>query len=386
MTDVDSANNEVKLILPTHSGANSDAESIDASDVPTPTGEAGRRTTLAPSLGAYDQRKSLAKHGFTLESFDDEIADFDIDQHKAWLLNPLPVGAYVNCNVMRERTGMTKLQRNYVFHTEDGLLLAVAKKVGGIKKRPYWSITTSSSDSKVHGKSYVGKLRWNTVGSEFTAYGEGENKKSTPKNTPTSGFRKIFSSPSAAGNKKKKAPTDAAISATVGSVDPLSVTAKDEEETEEDGVREEFCFIMYNVPDCDGNYVPNGPRSFRIAIPYISPSGERTVCRPVSESDRGLKEMSAMRRMDGAMIEMRNLPAKYDETRGTYALDFTNRVEESSVKNFQLINPLESRSKVYLQFGRVDENNFSCDFGHPLSPYQAFCIALSSLDYKMCTV
>jgi len=40
-------------------------------------------------------------------------------------------------------------------------------------------------------------------------------------------------------------------------------------------------------------------------------------------------------------------------------------------------------NKVYLQFGRVGEKDFNLDFQWPLSPLQAFGIALSSFDYKL---
>lgn len=38
---------------------------------------------------------------------------------------------------------------------------------------------------------------------------------------------------------------------------------------------------------------------------------------------------------------------------------------------------------VCLQFGRVSDKEFTCDITHPLSPLQAFAIALSSFDSKL---
>lgn len=81
-----------------------------------------------------------------------------------------------------------------------------------------------------------------------------------------------------------------------------------------------------------------------------------------------------------------------------FVLNFNGRVEQPSVKNFQLVEesngmlviinqkpylrPNLLENKVLLQFGRVDKNSFNMDFQWPLSPFQAFAICLSSFDYK----
>ena len=46
-----------------------------------------------------------------------------------------------------------------------------------------------------------------------------------------------------------------------------------------------------------------------------------------------------------------------------------------------LIKLLEEESEtIYLQFGRLSDDKFSLDFQWPFCPFQAFAIALSSLD------
>lgn len=67
---------------------------------------------------------------------------------------------------------------------------------------------------------------------------------------------------------------------------------------------------------------------------------------------------------------------------GAYVLNFDGRVTQPSVKNFQLVEA-EDESTVRLLFGRVDRHSFNLDFQWPLSPLQAFAIALTSLDYKL---
>ena len=66
---------------------------------------------------------------------------------------------------------------------------------------------------------------------------------------------------------------------------------------------------------------------------------------------------------------------------GAYVLNFNGRVTCASVKNFQLVLP-DDEETVLLQFGRT-ETDFSMDLRWPLSPLQAFCITISSFDYKL---
>jgi hypothetical protein len=73
----------------------------------------------------------------------------------------------------------------------------------------------------------------------------------------------------------------------------------------------------------------------------------------------------------------------WDHDLGAYSLDFgaDERVTQASSKNMQLA-PAGS-DEVTLQFGRCDKDKFSLDFRHPLSPFQAFTMCLTSFDYKL---
>lgn len=64
-------------------------------------------------------------------------------------------------------------------------------------------------------------------------------------------------------------------------------------------------------------------------------------------------------------------------------LDFFNRVEKPSVKNFQLVEDKEEGSDIVLQFGKINENAFNLDVRAPFTPAQAFALALSSCDNKL---
>ena len=84
----------------------------------------------------------------------------------------------------------------------------------------------------------------------------------------------------------------------------------------------------------------------------------------------------------------------------SYMLEFTNdRVGPSSVKNFQLIMEMDNRKwrwcdwferfdrlddeHVVMQFGRISDDTFTCDYRYPLSAIQAFGIALSAFDSRL---
>jgi tubby-related protein 1 len=79
---------------------------------------------------------------------------------------------------------------------------------------------------------------------------------------------------------------------------------------------------------------------------------------------------------------LHNKSPKWNDALNAYCLNFGGRVTEASVKNFQLVTDAEPDAMV-LQFGKVSDSCFTCDFMWPLSPLQAFCICLASFDNKL---
>ena len=68
---------------------------------------------------------------------------------------------------------------------------------------------------------------------------------------------------------------------------------------------------------------------------------------------------------------------------GKFVLNFKGRVTCASVKNFQLLDKKNKNMNAILyQFGKVGKDKFVCDFAYPLSPFQAFAIALSKFDSR----
>lgn len=63
-------------------------------------------------------------------------------------------------------------------------------------------------------------------------------------------------------------------------------------------------------------------------------------------------------------------------------LDFNDRCQMSSVKNFQLVDN-QNDEYVYMQMGKVKKDQFNLDVAFPFSVYQAVAVAMSSLDFKI---
>ena len=70
--------------------------------------------------------------------------------------------------------------------------------------------------------------------------------------------------------------------------------------------------------------------------------------------------------------------------------DVFKKNEKSSNTEYAPTQPVSSPthslpldSEVVMQFGRVSDKEFTCDIRYPLSPFQAFAIALSSFDSKL---
>ena len=64
-----------------------------------------------------------------------------------------------------------------------------------------------------------------------------------------------------------------------------------------------------------------------------------------------------------------------------FVLNFNGRVDKASVKNFQLIDEYDD-NHIYMQFGRIGQQNFNMDVAYPCSIFQAFAIGLTSFDFK----
>lgn len=252
---------------------------------------------------------------------------------RAFLHAPVPKEAGILlCRITRNRTGIhNKLHPKYSMETDDGVFLMTAQKQMKNKSAYYvvssLRIPTHSGDEA----SFVGKLRSDFLGLEWTAYGPGLN--------------------------------------------PLKA-----DESMIHSVREELLAVQY-VASAWGTST-RGPQQMSVVIPRVQPSGDRLVCRTMTPQSDGLLALQRLPETGRFIQRYRNKQPKWHEQRGAFVLNFNNRVTMASVKNFQLVDA-ENPELIYLQFGRVGKDAFNLDFQHPLSPFQAFTLCLSCFDYKL---
>jgi Tub family len=86
---------------------------------------------------------------------------------------------------------------------------------------------------------------------------------------------------------------------------------------------------------------------------------------------------------DFGLLALQNRPPWWNVELGAFVLNFGGRVSVASVKNFQLCDRSD-QDHIMLQFGRIQgRHSFTMDFQFPLTPVQAFAIAISSLQSRI---
>ena len=127
-----------------------------------------------------------------------------------------------------------------------------------------------------------------------------------------------------------------------------------------------------------------GPSIIEGWIPHVSANGTASVWQP--EDEKGSIESHVKAKKLDNLWQLQNKKPKWDASHGGHVLCFHGRVTESSVKNFQLCcldAPDHDPEEVVLQFGKVGKDKFTLDLSWPLSPLQALCACVASLDGKI---
>lgn len=95
----------------------------------------------------------------------------------------------------------------------------------------------------------------------------------------------------------------------------------------------------------------------------------------------GWEDMKDLRDMH--ILTTKTPSYKKIDGRWCYCYKWGGRVKMPSTKNFQLVLH-GNQDAVVLLFGKIEENLYALDYTSPLSAHQAFALALSALDQKLC--
>ena len=93
---------------------------------------------------------------------------------------------------------------------------------------------------------------------------------------------------------------------------------------------------------------------------------------------RDMPERVIEKRLSG-MAEFASKAPVWNAKTQEYALNFGSRVSQGSMKNMQLVDKYDD-SKIYLQFGKFDQDRYHLDFAFPFSIGQAVAICLSTFE------
>ncbi|KUF94190.1 Dihydroorotase [Phytophthora nicotianae] len=252
---------------------------------------------------------------------------------RAFTMRPIPK-AYdvVECYIERNKSGANKMFPEYCLYMKEGDRFLLTAKKRPKNRTSNYLISLQRGDLLRRGSdNYVGKLRANFLGTEFTIYDNGSNPKDADQQT-------ITSNPA--------------------------------------GIRQELGIAMY-AANVLGH---RGPRKMKVCVPRVREDGTRVVWRPLTKEDEMVNKCKEQDHTN--LTYLINKPPRWNDQVCAYVLNFNGRVTMASVKNFQLVTP-EDQETVVLQFGRVGKDLFTMDFRWPLCPLQAFAITLSSFDSKL---
>eukprot|EP00937_MAST-01D_sp_MAST-1D-sp2_P006575 g6575.t1 len=216
-----------------------------------------------------------------------EPYEHDFGDMKSFLLSPVPRRAgIVQCYIRRSRThGGSKMYPEYCLYLKQGDRFLLCSKKRAKNKTSNYLVSMQRGDMDRHGPNYLGKLRSNFVGTEFTVYDSGGN------------------------------PKDAAVY------------------TGQQAARQELGVATYAANVLGSR----GPRKMQCCVPAVDPeSNEREEWRPPQRG--AMAKMFKKKNMEG-LVPLINKPPRWNDQVGAYVLNFNGRVTMASVKNFQLVTP-----------------------------------------------
>jgi len=366
-------------------------------------GKASPKLTAAkPSLITLDKKKELHSKGLSPQIFNGlEIPLILRELHNFIRLPPSAgLGTQIRCFIERSRSGTNKLAPVYTLYADhedgSGRLLLSARKL--LKSRESHYVISTNQDDLYKKRSdrsrhYMGKLRGNAAGTEYTLFDDGASPKELGFDIEEDEEKSAFSE---------------------DATEKISMTERQREQ-----LRKELCVVHYEpVSKKDKE---RGVRRMETCIPAVVGFGG-----PVEEEEggvRGVKVWQPLLSRDGMTANFARVryqkasnvllsdrlfcfhlrESKYDPL-SSCLVDFKERASCASVKNFQMIKSfpqdpsklskyrsegfpghgdpeeVEAPSPILLQMGKVGKHCFNVDYQYPLSMLQAFAICLSRFD------
>ncbi|XP_039295421.1 protein king tubby [Nilaparvata lugens] len=249
-----------------------------------------------------------------------------------FVMTPAVQRVHYKCRITRDRKGMDRgLYPTYFLHLERDYGKKIFLLAGRKRKKSATSnylISTDPTDLSRGGEAFVGKLRSNLLGTQFTVYDHGKS--------------------------------------------PKHCSLKDDI----DKPRQELAAVVYET-----NVLGfKGPRKMTVILPGMTQDCQRVQITPIDDTE-SLLECWRAKNMDN-LVELHNKTPAWNDDTQSYVLNFHGRVTQASVKNFQIVHDSDPEY-IVMQFGRVAEDVFTMDYRYPLCTLQAFAIALSSFDSKL---
>ncbi|KAK6157354.1 hypothetical protein DH2020_011602 [Rehmannia glutinosa] len=230
--------------------------------------------------------------------------------------------------------------------TDKGKFLLAARRYRSGAHTEY-IISLDAGDLSQGSKAYVGKLRSDFLGTNFTIYD------SQP---PHSGAKPANSKAGRRFASKQISPQVPATNFEIGHIS-----------------------YKFNL------LKSRGPR--RMVCTLTCPSSDKIPSENYQDNSKTKRpEASA----PGYTV-LKNKAPRWHEHLECWCLNFHGRVTVASVKNFQMVATIDpskpggkgDEETVLLQFGKVADDTFTMDYREPLSAFQAFAICLTSFGTKL---
>ncbi|XP_027170662.1 tubby-like F-box protein 7 [Coffea eugenioides] len=264
------------------------------------------------------------------------------------LKKPGPRDAPLQCLIKRDKKNGTfrlylALSPSFM---DEGKFLLAARRYGKGTHSEY-IISLDPDDFSQGSNAYVGKLRSDFLGTNFTIYDSQPPHNGAKPSSSRAGRR--FAS-------KQISPQVPAGNFEIGEVS-----------------------YKFNL------LKSRGPR--RMVCALKCPWSEDISVDKVNGDSKTESSLSAI----SSYTVLRNKAPRWHEHLQCWCLNFHGRVTVASVKNFQLVATVDQsqpdgkgdEETVLLQFGKVGDDIFTMDYRQPLSAFQAFAICLTSFGTKL---